>query len=281
MLWRGSLISALWSNTMIAKARTLDPCSCPDLLLMLCHLRCAPRCLRLELPCPELLGSTLHYLYTGELPGELTRKVAAPDLEHLFGLIANAKFLLCDELIKDCMAIIKTCIKTLRRGDHYKPVIAHPSICPDLVPTSFIAEILVDNAVPPGVRLEMVLAWVERTEGAFPEADHDHLRPLLETFTTGRVIVDDTTWADLCQRFATGAAVFGPELLIDMGKRLARRAREVDRLAGADRLRGSSASGTKRKLPWRAAERSPLPWNERMVADNVEEEEEELSLGWD
>jgi hypothetical protein len=234
--------------------------------------------LRLELPCPELLRATLHYLYTGELPAEMTRTMPEPDLDVLFGLLANAKFLLCDELVRDCVAILKTRIKSRRQDGHYKPITAHPSFCSDLVPVSFIADLLVDKSVSPRVRLEMVLSWVERTEGPFPEADQEHLRPLLETSTKGSAPVDDTVLGDLCQRFPTGAAVFGPGLLADMGKRLTSRAREVKK------LRRSGGLGGKRMRRGRtssaAASWDKEPWEEEEEEDDDDMEREEDQL-WD
>jgi hypothetical protein len=179
----------------------------------------------LELPCPELLRATLHYLYTGELPGEVTRTVPDPDLDVLFGLLANAKFLLCDGLITDCVRVLEARIKskTMEHGPHeaYKRIIAHTSFCPDLVPVSFIAELLSDNKVPAKVRLEMVFSWVERAEGPLPGSDQELLRPSVAKFATGVEIVDDATLADLCKRFPTGFTALGPSLLVFLAQRLA------------------------------------------------------------
>jgi hypothetical protein len=159
----------------------------------------------------------------------VTRTVPDPDLDVLFGLMANAKFLLCDELLKACVEAIKTRlrsrirdfrIKARRRDGHHKPVIAHPSFCPDVVPIAVIADMLVDPKISAGVRLEMVLAWLEKSEGSLPEADQDLLRPLVENFTNGTVRIHGAPLADACKRFPTGAVMLGPGLLVGLARRV-------------------------------------------------------------
>jgi hypothetical protein len=230
---------------------------------------CASRCLRLELPRPGLLESTLRYLYTGKLPGEVTRTMPPPDLDWVFGLMENAKFLLCDELTGDCLAVIKA-----RTRCNYEPVLAHVSFCPDLVPVSFIAEVLVDTGISARVRLEMLFTWMGRAGGPLPQADHEQLRPVLENFTNGTVRLDDATLADLCERFPTGAAVFGPGLFVDLGRRIASKVEARKRRAEAEKLRDKCAEcggSGKRREGVRRAPRSRGQYDYLEVDDEWEE----------
>jgi hypothetical protein len=134
---------------------------------------------------PGAAGITLRYLYTGEAAGGGDADDAGPQTSTvLFGLMANAKFLLCDELTGDCLAVIKA--RSRSHAIHDKPVLAHPSFCPDLVPVSFIAEVLVDTGISARVRLEMVLTWMERAGGHCRRPTRSSCARSWRTSPTGR-----------------------------------------------------------------------------------------------
>ena len=72
------------------------------------------RVVELHLPCPAMLAPTLYHLYTGEAPEPL-RHGGAESVEpkELFGLLANAKYLLCERLQEQCADFLARAIKAL------------------------------------------------------------------------------------------------------------------------------------------------------------------------
>ena len=70
------------------------------------------RVVELHLPCVEMLEATLYHLYTGAAPEPLRhggRESVVPD--ELFGLLANAKYLLLERLQEQCTDFLARMVK--------------------------------------------------------------------------------------------------------------------------------------------------------------------------
>jgi hypothetical protein len=165
--------------------------------------------LRVELPCPELLESTLHFLYTGALPPCMGDGMG---LDEMSGLLLNAKYLACESLITACTDIMYDYVTA---GTH-ESLLQHSTLCPELVPSDFIYDVLADEDLPGTRRLEVALAWAGHGDGV-SEAQVADLIPLLENQSEAS---DDATMAELCTRFPRGMAAFGPVLVANLAKRL-------------------------------------------------------------
>jgi hypothetical protein len=197
--------------------------------------RCACRSLRLDLPCPELLEPTLHYLYTGVLPAEVS------DVEVLFGLMTNAKFLLCEELTSGCFDTIRDRIL----DGNFAAIVNHGRFGPELVPVDFITDMLtISRELGHDRTVAIACAWMDRAEG-LPDADRDRLRALI----IGAIKeATDETVADVCNRFPGVLASLGPDLVVALAGR-------VTALVGKVRQHGQP-----RRTDWRDVGSDAFVW---------------------
>jgi hypothetical protein len=168
------------------------------------------RTLRVELPCPELLESTLHFLYTGALLLPCMDKGMESDVLH--GLLHNAKYVVCESLVNACTDIVYDRVKA---GTH-APILGHPTLCPELVPAAFIHQVLVNGDLPGKRCLEVALAWAAHGDG-LSEAQVTDLIPLIQELSEKS---EDRIRADLSTRFPRGVAQFGRVLVADIAKRM-------------------------------------------------------------
>jgi hypothetical protein len=167
------------------------------------------RAIRLELPTPALLEPTLYCVYTGNLPPRF--ESVEPEL--LYGLLANAKYLLCDSLVAACG-------ETLRAhagGKEHEAFTGHAAFGPDLVPATLLAQVLDDAAIPVSRRLEVAMSWLHGGKQA-SALDLEVVRPRVEAL--GKE-ADHPTLADLCKRFPREVAAYGGGLVMVLGERLA------------------------------------------------------------
>lgn len=83
----------------------------------------------MELPTPAHIIPTLTYLYTGDLPP------GASDAEVVFGMLANAAFLLSERLTRDCLGLIE---EKLKAPESFASFICHDSFGVELVPVDVV-----------------------------------------------------------------------------------------------------------------------------------------------
>ena len=119
---------------------------------------CLLRSVEVNLPAVDLLETTLHFLHTGDLP-----PVAASngDPDSFFGLLANAEYLMCEELTTACLDILD---HHVRAGTH-EPYTSHAGFSPQLIPRLSIARVLCTDETPPYRRVEVGLQWLAGFEG--------------------------------------------------------------------------------------------------------------------
>jgi hypothetical protein len=118
-----------------------------------------------------MLEDTLHFLYAGKLlPGG---EALSPD--HLFGLLANSKYLLCDSLTKLCLERLRHYVDA--RDSRY---FNHPGFGPQLVPHDFILSytqtamqqsVHAQTAVP-AVYVNIPHSWIEHHDSQWPGASN-------------------------------------------------------------------------------------------------------------
>ena len=135
------------------------------------------RLVEMNLPAIDLLDTTLHFLHTGIF----LFPASGADPDSIFGLLANAQFLMCEELTGTCLAILE---QHVMAGTH-EPYTTHAGFSPELVLAEFIARVLSKGETPASRRLEVGLQWLTGFEG-LPDG-LTTLRPLTDELVVALV----------------------------------------------------------------------------------------------